>query len=197
MAERIEFFWDAASPYTYLASTQIEGVAADCGVDIDWRPFLLGAVFEATGNQAPANVPAKGKYLFRDIRNWASYYGVPLTFPESFPVQSLYAGRAGLAAAEQGQGALFAKNVLYAHWAEGRDVGDSQVLAKVATDSGLDPDQIANRIEEQTIKDRFKANTDEAVERGAFGAPTLFVGDTLFWGNDRLELLRAHLKGNL
>lgn len=197
MAERIEFFWDAASPYTYLASTQIEALAADCGAEIDWRPFLLGGVFQATGNQPPANVPAKGKYLFGDISNWARYYGVPLTFPESFPVNSIHAGRAGLVAAEQGHGALFAKNVMYAHWAEGRDVGDSNVLAKVATDSGLDPDETATRIQEQSIKDRLKANTDEAVERGAFGAPTLFVGETLFWGNDRLELLRAHLKGTL
>lgn len=195
--DRIEFFWDAASPYTYLASTQIESVAADCGAELIWRPFLLGAVFQATGNQTPANIPAKGKHLSRDLRNWASYYGVPFRFPENFPVNSMQAQRAGVAAGDQARGALFARNVMYAHWAEGRDIGDPQVLANVITDTGLDSGEIATRVQEQSIKDRLKANTDEAVERGAFGAPTLFVGDTMFWGNDRLELLRAHLDGEL
>lgn len=196
-ADRIEFFWDAASPYTYLAATQIEDVAADCGAAIDWRPFLLGAVFQATGNQAPANIPAKGKYLFQDLGDWARYYGVPLTFPESFPVNSIQAVRAGLVAADQGVGADFAKAVMTAHWGEGRDISDAGVLAEVADSVGLDADDVAARIQEQTIKDRLKANTEEAVERGAFGAPTFFVGDTMFWGNDRLALLRAHIKGEL
>lgn len=197
MAERIELFWDAASPYTYLASTQIEEVAADCGVEIAWRPFLLGAVFQATGNQAPANVPAKGKYLFQDISNWARFYGVPLTMPDSFPANSIHAGRAGLVAADEGRGDQFAKHAMAAHWGEGLDISDSDVLARVAADSGLDPNHVTTGIQQQTIKDRFKENTDEAVERGAFGAPTMFFGDTMFWGNDRLELLRAHIKGTL
>lgn len=197
MTENIEFFWDAASPFTYLASTQIEALAADCGVTVRWRSFLLGAVFKATGNQAPANVPAKGKYLFQDLQYWARFYQVPLVFPDSFPANSLAAARAGLVAEDHGCGAQFAKTVMHAHWAEGHDIGLPEVLATVIAESGLEPNAVAAATQEPTIKEQLKANTAEAIERGAFGAPSVFVGDALFFGNDRLELLRAYLKGQL
>jgi 2-hydroxychromene-2-carboxylate isomerase len=193
----IEFFWDAASPYTYLAATQIEALAARAGAAVTWRPFLLGKVFEATGNRMPAAIPAKGKHLFCDVQRWAQHYGVPVVFPKVFPVNSVLALRAGIAAAGQGRGAEFAKAVMRAYWAEGSDIGQPEAVGAVAAAIGLDAAALLAGAQEQPVKDQLRANTEEAVRRGAFGAPTFFVGEQMFWGNDRLVLLEEFLRGKL
>jgi 2-hydroxychromene-2-carboxylate isomerase len=193
----IEFFWDAASPYTYLAATQIESLAARAGATVAWRPFLLGKVFEATGNRMPAAVPAKGKHLFRDVQRWAQHYGVPVGFPKVFPVNSVLALRAGLAASAQGKGAEFAKAVMRAYWGDGNDIGQPEVVSAVAASVGLDGPALLLQAQEQPVKDQLRANTEEAVKRGAFGAPTFFVGEQMFWGNDRLVLLEEFLRGKI
>jgi 2-hydroxychromene-2-carboxylate isomerase len=193
----IELFWDAASPYTYLASTQIEALAARCGVGIVWKPFLIGKAFEATGNRPPVSVPAKGKWLFKDIAMWARHYGVPLIFPKSFPLNSLLPQRVACAALEAGQGPAFARAVMHAHWGEGRDIGQPTELAQIASRLGLDGAALLTRAQDQLIKDMLRTFTDDAIKRGAFGAPTIFVGEQMFWGNDRLVLLEDFLKGKL
>ncbi|MDT0633924.1 2-hydroxychromene-2-carboxylate isomerase [Spectribacter hydrogenoxidans] len=190
----LEFFWDPASPYTYLAATRIEKLAEESGISLRWRPFLLGGVFKATGNRAPAEVAAKGRYLFEDLQRWASLYSVPLRFPDSFPANSIQSLRAALVAEESDQGPAFARAIMAAHWGEGRDINDAAVLAETAESVGLEADTVAQRMQAQEIKDQLRANTDEAVARGAFGAPTFFVGDAMFWGNDRLPLLKAYLQ---
>jgi 2-hydroxychromene-2-carboxylate isomerase len=197
MQRNIEFFWDAASPYTYLASTQIEPLAARAGVGLVWKPFLLGKVFEATGNRMPAAIPAKGKHLFQDVSRWGQLYGVPVSFPKVFPVNSVLALRAGIAAGLQGRGAAFAKAVMRAYWGEGRDIGQPEVVAAAAVAAGLDGAALLAQAQEQPVKDQLRANTEEAVRRGAFGAPSFFVGEHLFWGNDRLVLLEQFLCGKL
>lgn len=194
---QIDFFWDPASPYTYLAATQIEAIAADCGATVSWKPFLLGKAFEASGNRPPISVPAKGKHLFVDLRRWATLYGIPLQFPKSFPVNSVAAERAAIAAANAGKAAEFAQALMGAHWGEGRDISQPDELKAVAMSIGLDGEAILAATQDPTVKEKLKAHTEEAVKRGVFGAPTFFVGDEMFWGNDRLELLRAHLKGQL
>ena len=196
-AQRIEYFWDPASPYTYLASTQIEALAARAGAALEWRPFLLGKVFEATGNKAPATIPHKGKHMFTDLQRWASHYGVPVTMPKVFPVHSVLALRAGLAASAQGKAAGFAKAVMRAYWGEGRDISQPEVVGAVAAAEGLDPAALLAATQEPAIKDALRVNTEEAVKRGAFGAPTFFVGGEMFWGNDRLLLLEQFLAGKL
>lgn len=193
----IEFFWDAASPYTYLAATQIEALAARTGARLEWKPFLLGKVFEATGNRMPASVPAKGKYLFGDVKLWAKYYGVPFTFPKVFPVNSLLAQRVGCAAIGAGRGEDYARAVMAAYWGEGRDIGQREELERVCTSLGLDAASLLAQAAEPPAKDLLRANTEEANRRGAFGAPTFFVGEQMFWGNDRLPLMEAMLKGRL
>jgi 2-hydroxychromene-2-carboxylate isomerase len=197
MSRSIEFFWDAASPYTYLASTQIEAVAARAGASLVWKPFLLGKVFEATGNKMPAAIPAKGKHLFLDVRRWAEHYGVPVGFPKVFPVNSVLALRAGIAAGRHGQGAAFAKAVMKAYWVDGTDIGQAGVIGAVAAALGLDGAALVAQAQEQPVKDELRANTEEAVKRGAFGAPTFFVGEQMFWGNDRLVLLEQFLSGKI
>jgi 2-hydroxychromene-2-carboxylate isomerase len=197
MERQVEFFWDPASPYTYLASTQIEPLAQRAGVGVVWKPFLLGKVFEATGNRMPASIPAKGKHLFQDVQRWAAHYGVPVAFPKVFPVNSVAALRCGIAAAAQGQGAGFAKAVMHAYWAEGQDIGQPAVLVAVAAGLGLDGAALLAQTQEPAVKDALRANTEEAVRRGAFGAPTFFVGECMFWGNDRLVLLEEFLHGKI
>ena len=195
-AAQIEFYWDSASPYTYLAATQIEALAARHGASVVWKPFLLGKAFEATGNRAPATIPAKGKYLFQDLRLWAQHYGVPFRFPSVFPVASLGSLRVACALADADIG-RWALAVMQAYWTEDRDIGQPDVLKDVAATLGWDGEALLAQAQTPAAKDRLKANTAEAVERGVFGAPTFFVGKTMFWGNDRFELMEEVLSGRL
>lgn len=195
----VEFFWDAASPYTYIAATQLDKLAAASGAKIVWKPFLLGKAFEATGNRPPVTVPAKGKYLFSDLKLWSKFYGIPFRFPDKFPISSLLPMRAASAAlrGDANQGIAFSQAVMRAHFGEGRDISDPAVVQAVAESVGLDGAALLAAAQEQDAKDALRKNTEEAIARGVFGAPTFFANDTMFWGNDRLPLLTAWLKGEL
>lgn len=193
----IEFFWDAASPYTYLASTRIEALASRVGARLEWKPFLLGKVFQATENRMPASVPAKGKYLFKDVQLWARYYEVPFSFPKVFPLNSLLPQRVACAASNAGRGSDFAKAVMRAYWGEGKDIGQPEVIKAVCATLDLDGETLLKQAGESSAKDLLRAYTEDATQRGAFGAPTFFVGQQMFWGNDRLQLMEACLKGRL
>lgn len=192
MPERqIELFFDIGSSYSYLAATQMEGVARRTGVPVRWRPFLLGAVFKATGNDMPARIPAKARWMMHDMALWSKHYGIPLRVPSRFPLITLRTQRA-LAAAELRDPAsvpAFALALFRAYWAEDRDVTSDEVIRELAPDPG-----IVAAIDAPETKDHLRATTDEAVRRGAFGAPAMFVGDALFWGNDRIPLLEQFLK---
>jgi 2-hydroxychromene-2-carboxylate isomerase len=192
----IEFFWDSASPYTYLAATQIESLAARHGATVQWKPFLLGKAFEAAGNRPPAQIPAKGKYMFRDLRLWAKHYGVPFWFPKVFPVASIASLRIACALPEDQRG-RWALAAMTAYWSQDQDIGQPEVLKTVAAGLGLDPDATLALAQDPAAKEQIKANTDDAVKRGVFGAPTFFIGDTMFWGNDRFPLMEAVLEGRL
>lgn len=194
MAKTLEFFFDYASPYSYLACQQVEAVAQRTGAELRWRPFLLGAVFKATGNVPPVSTANKAAWLLRDVQDWASYLGLPpFRMPENFPINSLKANRLGLVAAEHGRIAPFSHAAFRAAFAEGRDLADPQVLAELARAAEVDPAQALAKAETQEIKDALRRNTDEALARGAFGAPTFFVGDELFFGNDRLMFVERAL----
>jgi len=190
---RVEFFWDPASPYTYLAATRIDAIAGRTDTTIVWRPFVLGKVFEATGNRAPATVAAKAKHLFQDLQRWAQLYGEPLSFPKIFPINSIAALRMGCAANEAGHGGAFAQAVMRAYWAEGADISQPAALVGIAAAIGLDGEALMTQTQDAAIKDQLRANTEEAVKRGAFGAPTFFIDGQMFWGNDRLVLLERFL----
>ena len=193
----VELFFDIGSPYSYLAATQIEAVAAGTGALVRWRPFLLGAVLKATGNEMPARVAAKARWMLDDLSRWAARYGVPWKMPSRFPLNTLRTQRALAAAVRlNGEEAVgpFALVLFRAYWAEDKDVSSDAEIRAAAAAVGLDPDAVIEAIDAQEVKDALRATTDEAVRRGAFGAPTVFVGDAMFWGNDRLDLVEDELR---
>jgi 2-hydroxychromene-2-carboxylate isomerase len=192
----VEFFFDIGSSYSYLAATQMDAVAARTGASVRWRPFLLGAVFKATGNDLPIRVAAKARWMVQDMTLWARHYDVPFRVPSRFPMITLRTQRA-LAAAERLVGPAsvpaFALSLFRCYWAEDRDVTSDPIIVAAARAASLDGDAIVAAIDAPETKDLLRATTDEAIERGAFGAPAMFVGDVLFWGNDRLPLLEEYL----
>ena len=191
---QIEFFYDFASPYSYLASTQMEGLEKRTGAPVRWRPFGLGFVFKETGNAMTASVPAKGKYMIQDLTRWAEFYKVPFRWPSTFPLNSILALRAALAVEDPEKLRRFSQALFHAFWAQGRDLSQPAVVQEVADSLGLPGEAILARTQEAAVKDQLRANTAEAVQRGAFGAPTFFVGEEMFWGNDRIEMVERHLK---
>ena len=197
MAQQLEFFWDPASPYTYLASTQLEKLAKETGVALSYRPFLLGGVFQATGNKPPGMLPAKGKHMLRDLELLGRYYKVPVEKPDSFPVHSVLALRCALVAEQHGKAIAFSNAVMRGHWGAGMDVSKPEVILRIAELVELDGQALIDGTQDDAIKQQLKDNTAEAVERGAFGAPTFFLGDQMFWGCDRMDLIRAYIDGEL
>jgi 2-hydroxychromene-2-carboxylate isomerase len=187
----LEFFYDFTSPYSYLASTQVEAVAARAGATVRWRPFLLGGVFKATGNRAPIETVAKGRHMWIDLERWSRRLEVPLRRPQTFPVPTVLALRAVLAAPPD-RLAHASQALFRAVWVEDREIANPVVLAAVLREAGLDGEALVAAAPSQ--KEALVVSTSEAVERGAFGAPALFVGDQLFVGNDRLDFVEAALR---
>jgi len=197
MKKKVEFYYDISSPYSYLASTRIEGICERYGAELEWKPFLLGGVYKETGNRAPLEVPNKKAYMIRDLNDWARYYGVLLNFPGLFPLNSVKAMRGALVAKEKGKIKDYTHRLFALYWIEGKDLSQDEVLKKAVSDLGMDGDWFLKRIGEQDIKDELRRETEEAVRRGAFGAPTVFMDDRMFWGNDRLIFVEEYLKGSL
>ena len=197
MSKQIEFFWEPGSPYTYLAATQMERLAAETGATVRWKPFLLGKVFEARKMTLPAAIPQKAQYMFKDLARWSQLYGVPVVMPKVFPVHSLLASRTAIAAAHVGHEAKGALAIMTAYWGRGEDISQEAVLTAALNQAGLDGAAILAKTQDAAVKDELKANTEDALKRGVFGAPTMFVGDAMFWGNDRLEMLRLVLQGKI
>lgn len=186
-----EFFYDFTSPYSYLASTRVEALAQRTGATLRWRPFLLGGVLKATGNRAPIEVPAKGKHMLVDLERWARRLGVPFRFPAVFPVPSILALRAALAADKEGLLVPFTHAVFRAVWVEDRAIGKPEELAPVLTAAGLPGPRLVEAAPGE--KEALARQTQEAIDRGAFGAPTFFVGQELFLGNDRMDFVEEAL----
>ena len=194
MSRELEFFFDVGSPASYLAWTQAPGLCRRTGATLRYRPMLLGGVFKATGNASPAAVPAKGRYSGRDMQRFARRYGVTLTMNPHFPVNTLMAMRLVTAALDSEQRDTVLAALFEGLWLRERDLSDIDVLGQTLTEAGLDAAHWAALAQEQTVKDNLKATTEEAVERGVFGAPTFFVGEELFFGQDRLDFVEEALQ---
>jgi 2-hydroxychromene-2-carboxylate isomerase len=197
MARTLEFYFDYGSPYSYLADTQVEAIAQRTGATLVRKPMLLGGVFKATGNHSPAELPQKSAWSGFDMPMWARHYGVPFQRNPFFPVNTLALMRGAAAAQIDGSFERYHPAVFKAMWVEGRNLNDIKEVAAVLTAACLDAGKFGARIQDQDVKDRLKATTDEAVARGVFGAPTCFVDKMMFFGNDRLPFVELALKEEL
>ena len=195
ISRHVEFFFDVGSPASYLAWTQLPALCAAAGAGLVVRPMLLGGVFQATGNASPAAVPAKGRYSFIDMARFARRYGVGLRANPHFPINTLVLMRAVVGVQTHAADRLpaFLKAVFTAIWVDGLNAGDPGVASQVLVDAGFDPAQVFGWAGEAEVKAALRATTDEAVERGVFGAPTMFVDGEMFFGQDRLDLVREAL----
>jgi 2-hydroxychromene-2-carboxylate isomerase len=195
MNKTVEFFFDFGSPTSYLAWTQLPAIATQTGSAIVWRPMLLGGVFKATGNASPVTVPAKGRWMFDDIARWARRYGVPLAFNPHFPINTLTLMRvaAGLLQRQPADFERYTATVFNAIWQQQLNLGDAAVVAAVLREAGFDADALLALAADPGVKAALAATTDEAVARGVFGAPTFFVGEQMFFGQDRLDFVREAL----
>lgn len=197
--QTLEFFFDIGSPYSYLAATQVGAMADRTGVSMRWRPFLLGGVFKGSGNEMPARVAAKARWMLDDLRGWSRLYGVPFQMASRFPLNTLRTERALCAAMlRAGDAAVpaYALALFQAYWVDDRDVSADAELSALANAAGLDGAAIVAGIDAQPSKDALRANTEEAVARGAFGAPTFYYRDAMYFGHDRLPLIEAAISGD-
>jgi 2-hydroxychromene-2-carboxylate isomerase len=195
MSKTVEFFFDVGSPTAYLASTQIQKLASDAGATLAYRPMLLGGVFKATGNSSPVTVPAKGKWMFIDMSLWAKRYGVTLKMNPFFPINTLPLMRGAVAMQIRMPERFdaYLSTVMRAIWQDKKNMGDPAVIAETLTQIGLDPAAFMAMIGDDEIKAALVKNTEEAVTRGVFGAPTFFVGDQMFFGQDRMMFVKEAL----
>ena len=195
----IEFFFDCSSPWTYLAFHNVQPLAAELGANIRWRPILVGGVFNSVNPSVyfarEHPVPAKQAYQLKDMQDWARHAGLAIKFPPTvFPVNSVKAMRGCILLEAQGKLVPFARAAFEAYWGEDRDIASDAVLAGLCARVGVEAEAFFAGIGRQEIKDALKANTEELIRRGGFGSPTMFVnGADMYFGNDRLPLLRAAL----
>jgi len=196
----LEFFFDCSSPWTYLAFTRVQPVAARTGATIVWKPILVGGVFNAVNQdvyERRANPdPRKGAYSAKDLQDWARLTSLKIIMPPPvFPVRATLAMRCALAAQDEGKVVEFSRGCFKAYWSDSQDISQPDVIKAVCASAGLDGDGILERAQSAEIKDRLRANTDEVIARGGFGSPTMFVGGAdMYFGNDRMELVEAALR---
>jgi 2-hydroxychromene-2-carboxylate isomerase len=201
----IEFFFDCSSPWTYLAFHNIQPMAAELGVPIAWRPILVGGIFNTVNptvyasRQNPPPLP-KARYAGKDLQDWARLAGLKIKMPPSvFPVNSVKAMRALLVLqAEGGPMLAFARAVFEIYWGEDQDISQDAVFLEVCRRRALDGPALLAAQGQPAVKEQLRANTDEVMARGGFGSPTIFVGGTdMYFGNDRLPLVRAAVERRL
>lgn len=195
MSKSVEFYFDVGSPAAYLAYTQLPVICDEAGAEIAWKPMLLGGVFQATNNHSPMTVPAKGSYMMDDLGRFAKRYGCPFNHNPHFPINTLMLmrGAAGLQMRDATRLAAYLDAVFQAIWVDGKNMNEPAIVAGVVQAAGLDAASFMALVSDAEVKDRLKAMTQEAVERGVFGAPAFFVNGTLYWGQDRLDFVKEAL----
>lgn len=191
----VDFYFDYGSPAAYLAYTQLPRLRAETGAAVVMKPVLLGGIFQAVGNRSPASVPAKGTYLFKDLHRHARRYGVPFVMNPFFPINTITLMRGDVGLASRGDERLekYRDAVFRAIWVEQQNMNDPATVAAVLSLAGFDPASLMAMVNDPSVKEELKSLTQAAVERGLFGAPTFFVGDEMFWGQDRIDFVREAL----
>jgi 2-hydroxychromene-2-carboxylate isomerase len=195
MAE-LECFFDCSSPWTYFAFESLLRMQDEIGVTVQWRPFLVGGVFNAVNKSVyksrDAPVPAKSAYSKKDQQDWARYLGLPIHYrPSVFPVNSVKAMRACIVLEPEGKLVPFARATFKAYWTDDKDISQAPVLTEICAGLDIDAGKLLAAIDQQPVKDTLRNNTQEAIDRGSFGSPTIFVGgDDMYFGNDRMPLIK-------
>jgi 2-hydroxychromene-2-carboxylate isomerase len=195
-AATVEFFFDCSSPWTYLGFEALVAASHEDGFGIDFRPFLVGGVFNTVNPSVyearAATHSPKTRYFWKDMQDWIARSGLAIKFPPTiFPINSARAMRACLLAADAGVCEVFARRVFQLYWSEDRDIADPAVLAEACAAAGLDAETVLVAADSPELKARLRANTDEIIARGGFGTPTFYVGGTdMYFGQDRIGLVR-------
>lgn len=198
---QLEFFFDCSSPWTYLAFTGIQPIVERYPVELHWRPILVGGVFNAVNpdlyqaRETMFSNERRMTHYMKDLADWARYYGLTIGWPTMHPANAVKVMRGCFVAEEAGCLIPFARRAFEMYWGECRDIGDDAVVREIVQAVDLDETDFFTRINSQPYKDRLRANTDELIERGGYGSPTLFInGDDMYFGNDRLLLVEARLR---
>lgn len=196
----LEFFFDCSSPWTYLGFINIQPICEEAGVDIIWRPILVGGVFNAVNQDLYAaresmfSNERRMTYFMKDLTDWANYTGIKIGWPSFHPVNSVKSMRGCFYAMEQNLLVPYAKAVFEAYWGDERDISNDEVLGGIVESVGMDVAEFFSSIQRQDCKDKLRANTEELIERGGYGSPTIYIdGDDMYFGNDRLPLVKAAL----
>ena len=193
--QTIEFYFDLGSPYSYIGFHRIQKIAADRHANILWKPMLLGGVFKATGNSSPMIVPAKAQYAMKDLKRWSKLWQIPMQMNPYFPINTLQLMRL-VTAVQIYQPEQFLREltgVFHAMFGEPRNLNDLQEFKKMLIDLDLDVQQVQDWLEDEQVKQQLKSVTEEAVQRGVFGAPTWFSQNEIYWGIDHLHFLEHAL----
>jgi 2-hydroxychromene-2-carboxylate isomerase len=193
MSKTLEFFFDFGSPASYLAWTQLPRIAQEAGAQIVWRPMLLGGVFKATGNQSPVMIPSKGAWMLKDLARFASRYGVPMNFNTHFPINTLTLMRGAAGYQNDERFERYVQAIFEALWTQQKNLSKPEVVAEVLSAAGFDPAEFEQLVSDETVKERLKNTTEEAIKRGVFGAPTFFIGSEMHFGQDRLDFVAEAL----
>jgi 2-hydroxychromene-2-carboxylate isomerase len=198
MKKTVEFYFDVGSPAAYLAWQRLPRICEQAGAALAYKPMLLGGVFQASGNQSPMNIPAKGRYVMTDLERFAQRYQVAFKHNPHFPINTLMLmrGATGIQMRDEARLKPYVDAVYRAIWVDGKNMNDAGVVAGVLQEAGFEPAAVLAMANDPQVKEKLKAQTQEAVARGVFGAPTFFVEGRMYWGQDRLDFVKEELEAN-
>ncbi|MFB1033804.1 MAG: 2-hydroxychromene-2-carboxylate isomerase [Sinobacterium sp.] len=196
MSITVDFYFDFGSPTAYLAYKRLRQLKQQYTFEINYKPVLLGGIFKASDNQSPVANPAKGAYMLtHDLPRFAERYNVPLKFNPFFPINTLPLMRGAYAAIEEGCFEAYVEALYIGLWQDELNLGDVEIIKATLEAAGLDANKLMALTQQQHIKDALMATTEEVVARGAFGAPTMYIGDEMFFGQDRIDFIEERLQG--
>ena len=193
MVKNIDFYFDFGSPTAYLAFTQLQLIEKRSGANLVFHPILLGGIFKATGNSPPAAIPAKGKYMMRDLQRYAEKYQVPYERNPFFPVNTLSLMRGAVSYQNNGDFERYVNVIFHNMWVEPKNLNDEDVLKKMLIENNFEYNDFLKRTSDQRIKDQLISNTEKVVQKGAFGAPNIFIGEEMFFGQDRMDFIEEYI----
>ena len=193
MTKNVTFCFDFGSPYSYLAYNNLNSIR-EAGGEVTIMPVLLGGIFKATGNQPPATVQKKGEYMFKDINRWSKKLDIPFKMNPYFPILTVPHMRGAVLAQRENILEKYMQVMFEAIWVKAMNLNDQEILTNIAEKSGIDPNRFAEEISSDEIKNKLRENTEFAISKGAFGVPTYYLDDEMFWGIDSVKFLLDGLK---